>query len=87
MQRHACTVYGALGECLHGKFVFKLARSTNKRDFIDFLREVSSKVKEELGGEKPYLVYDNASAHIGQEADAAVADMFIPLRTPPYSCK
>ena len=37
MQRHACTVYGALGECLSDKFVFKFAKSTNKRDFIDFI--------------------------------------------------
>ena len=37
MQRHVCTVYGALGECLSDKFVFKFAKSTNKRDFIDFI--------------------------------------------------
>ena len=68
MQRHACTVYGALGECLSGKFVFKFAKSTNKRDFIHFIHEVGAKVKAELNGVKPYLVYDNASAHVSQEA-------------------
>ena len=33
------TVYGAIGECLqHG--VFMLGRSTNRREFAEFLRQI-----------------------------------------------
>lgn len=39
-----CTLYGAIGWCL-SEPVFQISRSTNKEDFVEFLKKVSSKIQ------------------------------------------
>jgi len=44
--------------------VFQISRSTNKEDFVEFLKKVSSKIQNKIKAKsKSYLVYDNHPAH------------------------
>jgi hypothetical protein len=60
------TLYGAIGDGLiHPVFYF--GRSTNTEDFLEFLQQVSLARRILVGNRKPFLIYDNHSAHRGPE--------------------
>jgi transposase len=64
-----------------------LGESTNAEEFVEFLKLVTENLKPEYQKRKPYLVIDNASAHTKSESKQAIADSFIPMNVPPYSCQ
>lgn len=79
------TVYGAIGNCVKNKFCFDLAESTNKVDFVKFLKTLRANldVKKQ---QKVYMILDNHSAHHSHVAkDAFVANNFIPEFLPTCS--
>ena len=52
-------MYGAIGNCL-AKPVFMISKSTNKEDFLSFLKLL----KRSIGRSKVFFVYDNHRAHM-----------------------
>ena len=61
-KRLSVTVYGAFGNCMNNP-VFKMGGTTNRIEFIEFMREVKEQVKAQYQGYKPILLYDGAKAH------------------------
>ena len=74
-------MYGAIGINLK-KPVYHVGWSTNKEDFIDFLKLV----KLEVGDDKPVLAYDNHRSHTSIAATEYILQNFTSMRIPPYSC-
>ena len=74
-------MFGAIGSNL--KSVFHVADSTNRVDFQLFF----SKIVAWVGTEKPFLVYDNHSAHLTIENREYISQHFRQLKMPPYSCQ
>ena len=63
--------------------VYYVGKSTNKEDFIDFLKLV----KIEIGALRPMLVYDNHPSHTSKLASKYIEENFQPLKLPKFSCK
>ena len=79
--RHGTTLFGAIGSCLTHP-CFRLAASTNRIAFRQFIHQVSGSVRSRIGG-KPYLVLDNASAHKTKANRALLDQHFNVLFQPP----
>ena len=58
---HGVTVYGAIGECLQNA-VFMLGKSTNTREFADFLRQIRM-CSSAADRPKLVIVLDNHKSH------------------------
>lgn len=85
-KRVSTTVYGAIGHCLqHGVFV--LGRSTNQNEFQEFLRQVKAAVKPQFSTQKPFFLYDQASAHTAAKSQKMMKEFFTPLPIPVMSCE
>ena len=83
-KRWCVTVYGAIGNCLPGPVYYFGPRTTNADDYCHFVRLVSAQVRPVSC--KPYILYDNASAHTARRAQAVMNEHFEPLANVPYSC-
>ena len=81
--RSAVTVFGAISATALTHPVFHLGRSTNKLDFMAFLRKVKAAVKH--GVSKPVLIYDGASAHTAKDSQTMLNALFQPLKMPAHS--
>ena len=55
------TLFGGIGNCLHGKVVYHIGASTNKEDYHYFLVKLKEATINHF--DKPYLVFDGAPAH------------------------
>ena len=77
-----CTLYGAIGACMELP-VYYVGKSTNKEDFIEFLKLV----KIELGALRPMLVYDNHPCQTSKLASIQIEENFQPLKLPKFSCE
>lgn len=82
-ERFVVTVYGAIGSCLTEP-VYMTAKSTNKVDFVKFLRLV--KAKQRSPYTKPVLFYDQASAHTSGIGQTFLKEHFMPMRNVAHSC-
>ena len=56
------TVFGAIGACLKEPVMMLGDKGTNAADFVKFLELVVAQIVP--GSRRPYLVIDNASAHM-----------------------
>ena len=79
------TVFGAIGACLVEPVMMLGDRGTNAEDFVKFLKLVVAQIAP--GSQKPYLVIDNASAHLGPDAKEFISKHFVPFNVPAYSCQ
>ena len=86
-KRFGITVYGALGKCLRNVQVIQLGSSTNMVEFRHFLFKVKQAVSEKYATDKPYFLYDGATAHTSPVVVNAIAEFFIPVQIPSYSCE
>jgi hypothetical protein len=84
--RLGVTVFGAIGNCLK-KAMFMTAKSTNKNDYLNFMRQVSQQVRPDPQNRKPVLLYDAHRAHTSLDARALIPKLFNPLPIPTYSCE
>ena len=84
--RIGITVFGAIGNCLKNP-VFRTAKSTNKTDYIEFMRLVKEQVRQIHHSQKPILLFDAHRAHTSLLAREEIPRMFVPLKIPVYSCE
>lgn len=83
-----CTLYGAISS--YGPPVYYTAESTNTRDFNKFLEKVIKEYRLDSCADeqmKPYIVYDNHTAHRATVNEAYIELYFNKLRLPIYSCE
>ena len=73
------TVFGAIGTCLQNGRVMRLARSTNKQDFMAFLVEVKQAVLPRFRSQLQILLYDGARAHTCRDSQEFMEGYFKPL--------
>ena len=50
------------------KPVFRTAKSTNKDDYVEFMRLVKEQVKPSAASQKPILLFDAHRAHTSNDA-------------------
>ena len=72
--RHGCTLFGAFGSPLAHP-CFRLAKSTNKQSFKQFLMQVAGSFKNPIGG-RPLLILDNHSSHRSSDCRALMNQHF-----------
>jgi hypothetical protein len=65
--KHGFTVYGAVGNCIKGNGYFELHDSSNKIDFMAYMKRLGNHVIRKRRQEKPILILDNLAAHLGPE--------------------
>ena len=81
------TVYGAVGDCIKNKFVYRLEpKSTNEVDYLKFLKE--NLLPAIQGGgprNKPICIFDQHKAHLTDEVMKKLSHYVIPLPQVSYS--
>ena len=55
------TVFGAISPCLQNGRVMRLARSTNKQDFMAFLVDIKTSILPKYRSDTQVLCYDGAN--------------------------
>ena len=85
--KHGFTVYGAVGDCILGNGYFELHDSSNKIDFMAYMKRLGTQVIRKRGKEKPILILDNLAAHIGPEKRKIMRVFSSPEYIPTYSCQ
>ena len=81
------TVFGAISPCLQTGRVMRLAKSTNKRDFMSFLVDIKQAVLPKYRSQLQILLYDGAKAHTCLDSQKFIEGFFIPLQIPVMSCE
>jgi transposase len=80
-------VFGTISDCLKNKGYFELHKSSNKLDFISYMKNLEKQIVRKPGNEKPVLVLDNLAAHRSKEA-RVLMDNFCKVEfIPTYSCE
>ena len=64
------TVFGAIGTCLQNGRVMRLAKSTNKQDFMSFLVDIKTSILPKYRSQKQILLFDGARAHTCHDSQA-----------------
>ena len=62
------TVFGAISPCLENGRVMRLAKSTNKQDFMNFLFQIKQSVLPKYRSQLQIVLYDGAKAHTCKES-------------------
>jgi hypothetical protein len=78
------TIIGGIGHCVRGGGFFQLIDSTNSKNFIAFVKELSNRLTLP-GYKKPYIVVDGHGAHKTVGATDAMNKSFHPLYLPPIT--
>ena len=65
----------------------RLAKSTNKRDFMSFLVDIKQAVLPKYRSQLQILLYDGAKAHTCLDSQKFIEGFFIPLQIPVMSCE
>ena len=81
------TVFGAISPCLQSGRVMRLAKSTNKQDFMSFLVDIKQAVLPRYRSQLQILLYDGAKAHTCLDSQNFIEGFFIPLQIPVMSCE
>ena len=81
------TVFGAISPCLHNGRVMRLAKSTNKQDFMGFLVDIKTSILPKYRSDIQVLCYDGAKAHTCRDSQEFMKDYFKPLQIPVMSCE
>lgn len=85
-ERHSCTVFGAIGDCLKDGVVWMIHVGRNlAEDYQRFLVKVRGAVKSSVT-QKCVLLYDGAGTHRSDDSVKICAQHFIPLESVPHSC-
>ena len=74
------TVLRAISTCLVIDCVMRLAKSTNKQDFMAFLFEVKQAVLPKFRFQMQILLYDEAHVYTCCDSQASMEDYFKPLQ-------
>ena len=64
------TVFGAIGTCLQNGRVMRLAKSTNKQDFMSFLVDIKTSILPKYRSQMQILLFDGARAHTCHDSQA-----------------
>ena len=70
------TVFGAISPCLQNGRVMRLARSTNKQDFMAFLVDIKTSILPMYRSETQILLFDGARAHTCRDSQEFMKDYF-----------
>lgn len=62
-----------------------LGKSTNQKEYQQFVRLVKGKVRQDVT-EKPIFLFDGAPPHLTKKSMTLVKSLFVPLRNIPHSC-
>ena len=81
------TVFGAISPCLQNGRVMRLARSTNKQDFMAFLVDIKTSILPMYRSETQILLFDGARAHTCRDSQEFMKDYFKGLQIPVMSCE
>ena len=81
------TVFGAISPCLVNGRVMRLAKSTNKHDFMSFLVDIKTSILPRYRRQLQILLFDGARAHTCHDSQAFMEGYFKPLQIPVMSCE
>ena len=90
-QRRGFSLYGCIGSCVRGGAYFEVHDSSNKEDFMAFMRNLEGQlIQPELPvtrRKRPVLVLDNLAAHKGADR-LLIMERFAQVQfIPAYSCQ
>ena len=80
-------MYGTVSNCLKNKGYFELHKSSNKIDFISYMKNLEKQIVRQPGDLMPVLVLDNLAAHRSQEARDILTKFCQIEFIPTYSCE
>ena len=80
-------MYGTVSNCLKNKGYFELHKSSNKIDFISYMKNLEKQIVRQPGDLMPVLVLDNLAAHRSQEARDILTKFCRLEFIPTYSCE
>ena len=81
--RYSKTCFASIGNCLNTGFCITLDQGTDAPSFKRHLVKLKQGLRDQEV--KPYLVIDNARAHVAAELRDYLVENFVPLYLPAYS--